>query len=205
MYHASLSTLSTIYIDTSQLSLFSSLVSMAHFPTTTIYIQHRHQSVAQKIGETFAPGGSITEEYLVEVSNLYNDAAKAVQEMDEIEEVGAMSVIQSKTGPGNGDATTPVSEIAVRLSWKDRMMGFVKTRDYMLTITVPYDEERYGNLYRLAMWGFSEPVGTGECATCGYPRPEFQCNACEAEMYCGEVCQKEAWEGGHDKACCAHS
>ena len=198
MYHATLTTLSMIYINTPRQRLLTYLVGLSQYAATRLYIQHPNQTVAQNLGDAFAPGlppGSISRAHVLQLSRLFNDVKAVAEELDAIEEVADINILQTVTGPGNGNATnTPVSEINVHLTWTERA-------GYILTVTVPYDEDRYGNLYKLGMWFVSEPAGTIGCATCGHPRPEFQCNGCEVDMYCGRACQTEAWEGGHDKAC----
>ena len=196
-YHAALGTTSMIYINTPRQSLLTYLVGLSQYAQTRLYVQHPDQIVATNLGLAFAPGaapGDLSRAHVLQLSRLYNDVKQVAAGLDAIDEVVDISILNTVTGPGNGNATTSVSEIDVHFTWTERS-------GYILTVTVPHNEARYGNLYKLGMWFASEPAGTIGCATCGHPHPKFQCDACEVDMYCGKACQKEAWEGGHDKAC----
>ena len=205
MYEAALVTLSTIQITAVRSFALAWLTRLTHFAEARIFIQHPNQSVAQKLGEAFPPGlalESIPKAHVLQLSRLFNDIKViAARTLDSVDEVSSMSLLHAITAPGNGDATTPVSDYNIQLDWIRNPGWILQTGGYVLSITVPYDEDRYGNLYKIGIWAGSEDAGIGRCATCTQPRPEFQCNACGVDMYCGAACQTEAWEGGHDKDC----
>lgn len=159
---------------------------------TYILIQHPDQRVAENLGAAF------TDDHRIEqntVEPLISDAVKAVRE--QVANVTGIMLTHFRVSTfdrENGEPTEPVSAIEVTLD-KNAVGG------YLLIITIPYDEDRYGNTYELGAWVGPKPSRTNACATCGSANPQFRCKACKTDLYCGFACQTKAWARGHDKEC----
>ncbi len=187
MYHAAIEAVGCFVIGATQTGYCSN---------TTIYIQHPDQRVAENLGAYVARVDMSPRARLALVSALailIDDAVEAVKE--QVSEVTVVFIDPKGAklaAEGNGDPTHPVSKIKADLT-EDAKAG------YRFIITMPYDEDRYGDLYTLGK--STRSTRTNACATCGSDQPEFRCKACKTALYCGKACQTKGWVSGHDKVC----
>ncbi len=167
-----------------------------------LMIQHPDQPTAVRIGTApmsrLGAYSSLPKEFDVMLDDIKEAAERDWDNEDfelRIEEVVDINHSGAETGSGNGDAAPrTVTEI-------ETLFGGSEGVGYFLEVTVPYNEDRYGDVYTLGTGALVKPARTNACASCGITRPGFWCSACKEELYCGRACQTKAWVSGHDKAC----
>ncbi len=189
MFQADIVTSATIYIDDP-----FGLEGGYHVAEATIYVQHPDQRVAQKLGEALASDIK-PQEMLDALGALFEDVKIAAgNQLDELTQVDDLLPNETEIGDDNGAPSPPVTTITTALLGSEGT-GFV------LIVTVPYNEDRYGDLYIFGIRVGPKPARTNACATCESENPQFRCSACKTDLYCGNACQEKAWANGHDTTC----
>ena len=201
MYHAAIITLSNMEIDTPAARVRKRRAGHGgpFVGEVIIYIQYPDESVARRLGESFA-SRRVSEH--ADAKIVFDDAEKAAGELDEIKRVGWIGDYLTTTYIGNGEPTKAVDEIEADFDWGKRRGTIESTTNYILTITLPYNEDRYGDLYTFGMSVGPKPARTNACVTCGHDQPKFVCAGCDVQRYCSDACYRLGWNlGDHTPSC----
>lgn len=166
--------------------------AMPSIKSTRWLFQHPNKETAERISDYWIPEED-TEEFF-----LPKEFEAAYEELRH-RYPGRFEGFNGTIDPGtmSGDEVPANAVVAKVRVVKERRNGSSK-----YTVTFPYDEKEYGEIYRKAevAAGSAPPDTMFGCAVCDR-RAKFHCGGCSSISFCSPRCQTDSWDQGHHSVC----